>query len=132
MSEMNLGKEYQFGVGTFDELYGHKIIEIKENYIKSELKINTNHHQPMGMVHGGVYAAMSEASISYCAFYTQKGSWVGINNNTDFLKSSSAGMLTCVAEPIKLGKRSQLWEAKIYNGENLCAISKVRLSNLDV
>ena len=125
-------KNFQFGIGTFDELYGHKIIEIKENYIKSELDINTNHHQPMGLVHGGVYASMSEAAISYCAFYTQKGTWVGINNNTDFLKSSREGTLICKAEPIKLGKRSQLWEAKIYNGENLCAISKVRLSNLDV
>ena len=132
MNDINMGKDYQFGVGTFDELYGHKIIEIKENYIKSELKINTNHHQPMGLVHGGVYAAMSEAAISYCAFYTQKGTWVGINNNTDFLKSSRDGILICVAEPIKLGKRSQLWEAKIFNGDNLCAISKVRLSNLDV
>ena len=105
---------------------------ICDNYIKSELDINTNHHQPMGLVHGGVYASMSEAAISYCAFYTQKGTWVGINNNTDFLKSSREGTLICEAEPIKLGKRSQLWEAKIYNGENLCAISKVRLSNLDV
>ena len=28
-------KNFQFGIGTFDELYGHKIIEINENYIKS-------------------------------------------------------------------------------------------------
>ena len=41
----NMDKNFQFGIGTFDELYGHKIIEIKENYIKSELDINTNQHQ---------------------------------------------------------------------------------------
>ena len=53
------------------------------------------------------------------------------NNNKDFLKSSKEGSLVCEASPIKLGKRSQIWEAKIYNGDTLCAISKVRLSNLD-
>jgi acyl-coenzyme A thioesterase PaaI-like protein len=57
---------------------------------------------------------------------------VGVNNNTDFLMSSKEGTLTCEAKPIKNGKRSQLWEAKIYNGDNLCALSKVRLSNIDV
>ena len=46
--------------------------------------------------------------------------------------SSKEGTLTCEAKPIKNGKRSQLWEAKIYNGDNLCALSKVRLSNIDV
>jgi len=124
--------DIQFGEGTFDDLYGHKIIEVKNNYIRTELIIANDHHQPMGLVHGGVYASMSEAAISYAAYFTLEGVWVGVNNNTDFLMSSKEGTLTCEAIPIKNGKRSQLWEAKIYNGDNLCALSKVRLSNIDV
>jgi uncharacterized protein (TIGR00369 family) len=124
--------DIQFGEGTFDDFYGHKIIEVKNNYIHTKLIIGKNHHQPMGLVHGGVYASMSEASISYAAYFTEEGVWVGVNNNTDFLMSSKEGTLTCEAKPIKKGKRSQLWEAKIYNGNNLCALSKVRLSNIDV
>jgi uncharacterized protein (TIGR00369 family) len=122
MKNMN---DIQFGEGTFDDLYGHKIIELKENFIRTEIKITSNLHQPMGLVHGGLYSSMAEAAISYAAY------WVGVNNNTDFLKSAKDGLLECKASPLKLGKRSQLWEAKIYNGDNLCAISKVRLSNLD-
>ncbi|MDA8812941.1 PaaI family thioesterase [Candidatus Actinomarina sp.] len=122
--------DIQFGEGTFDELYGHKIIELKENFIRTEIEITSNLHQPMGLVHGGLYSSMAEAAISYAAYFTQDGTWVGVNNNTDFLKSSKEGLLVCTASPLKLGKRSQLWEAKIYNGDNLCAISKVRLSNL--
>jgi len=129
MENMN---DIQFGEGTFDDLYGHKIIELKNNCIRTKLIIGKNHHQPMGLVHGGVYASMSEAAISYAAYSTQEGVWVGVNNNTDFLMSSKEGTLTCEAKPIKMGKRSQLWEAKIYNGDNLCALSKVRLSNIDV
>ena len=128
MDNMN---EMQFTEGTFDALYGHKIIKIERDSIKTELLITSDHHQPMGLVHGGVYASMAEAAISYAAYFTQEGVWVGVNNNTDFIKSSQQGKLVCEAEPIKMGKRSQLWEAKIYNGENICAISKVRLSNLN-
>tara|TARA_B100000902_G_scaffold399238_1_gene469203 strand:- start:2526 stop:2915 length:390 start_codon:yes stop_codon:yes gene_type:complete len=128
---MNNKDMMQFGEGTFDALYGHRIVEIKENSIKTELEITSDHHQPMGLVHGGVYSSMAEAAISYAAYFSQEGVWVGVNNNTDFIKSAKQGKLTCKAEPIKTGKRSQLWEAKIYNGENMCAISKVRLSNLN-
>ena len=117
--------------GTFDDFIGHEILEIKENYIKSSLEVRDHHKQPMGMVHGGVIDTMAEAAISYAAFYTQEGSWVGVNNNTDFIKAITSGTILCEATPIKLGKRSQIWEAKIYNNDKECARSTVRLTNID-
>ena len=89
--------DIQFGEGTFDDLYGHKIVELKENFIRTEIKITSNLHQPMGLVHGGLYSSMAEAAISYAAYFTQEGTWVGVNNNTDFLKSSKEGLLVCTA-----------------------------------
>src|SRR5210317_480263 len=102
MDNMN---EMQFTEGTFDALYGHKIIKIERDSIQTELLITSDHHQPMGLVHGGVYASMAEAAISYAAYFTQEGVWVGVNNNTDFLKSAKEGQLICEASPIKIGKR---------------------------
>ena len=63
--------------GTFDPFIGHEIIEIKENYVKSSLEVKDFHKQPMGMVHGGVIDTMAEAAISYAAYFTQEGTWVG-------------------------------------------------------
>ena len=125
--------DIQFGEGTFDDLYGHKIIELKENFIRTEIKITSNLHQPMGLVHGGTLFFYGRSRYFLCCvLYSGWCTWVGVNNNTDFLKSSKEGFISeCTASPLKLGKRSQLWEAKIYNGDNLCAISKVRLSNLN-
>ena len=53
------------------------------------------------------------------------------NNNTDFIRAITDGTIICEATPIKLGKRSQIWEAKIYNNDNECARSTVRLTNID-
>ena len=97
--------------GTFDDFINHEILEISENYIKSSLVVEDYHKQPMGMVHGGVIDTMAEASISYAAYYTQEGTWVGVNNNTDFIKAVTEGTIICEATPIKLGTRSQIWEA---------------------
>lgn len=117
--------------GTFDDFINHEILEISENYIKSSLVVEDYHKQPMGMVHGGVIDTMAEASISYAAYYTQEGTWVGVNNNTDFIKAVTDGTIICEATPIKLGKRSQIWEAILSNNDEVCARSTVRLTNID-
>jgi len=47
-------------------------VEIKENSIKTELEITSDHHQPMGLVHGGVYSSMAEAAISTLLIFLKK------------------------------------------------------------
>ena len=120
----------EFPNDTFDGLIGHKLVVLEENYVETKLKINKSHLQPFGLVHGGVYSAMAESAISYGASINQKSIWAGVNNNTDFIASATKGTLILKAKPIKLGKRSQLWEAEIFNDEKLCAKSTVRMSNL--
>ena len=115
---------------NLDNFLGHEMVEIKENYVKSKLKIEDHHKQPMGLVHGGIYATLSETICSYGANFLDKGVFVGVNNNTDFLSSVEDGEIVCIAEPIKIGRSYQLWESKIYHNEKLCAISKVRLSKI--
>ena len=119
-----------FEGNNLDNFLGHEMIEIKENYVKSKLKIEDHHKQPMGLVHGGIYATLSETICSYGANFLDGGVYVGVNNNTDFLISVETGEIICIAEPIKVGRSYQLWESKIYHNDKLCAVSKVRLSKI--
>jgi len=104
--------------------------EIKENYVKSKINVKDHHKQPMGLVHGGLYSTLAETICSYGANFLDQGTFVGVNNNTDFLSSVENGEIICIAEPIKIGRSYQLWEAKMYHNEKLCAVSKVRLSKI--
>ncbi len=119
-----------FEGNNLDNFLGHEMIEIKENFVKSKLKIEDHHKQPMGLVHGGIYSTLSETICSYGANYLEGGVYVGVNNNTDFLTSVETGEIICIAEPIKVGRSYQLWESKIYHNDKLCAVSKVRLSKI--
>ena len=116
---------------NLDNYLGHEMIEIKENYVKSKLNVKDHHKQPMGLVHGGIYSTLAETICSYGANFLGIGTFVGVNNNTDFLSSVQEGEITCIAEPIKIGRSYQLWECKMYHDENLCAVSKVRLSKIN-
>ena len=119
-----------FDGDNLDNFLGHEMIEIKENYVKSKLRVKDYHKQPMGLVHGGIYSTLAETICSYGANYLGIGTFVGVNNNTDFLASVQDGEITCIAEPIKIGRSYQLWECKMYHNDNLCAITKVRLSKI--
>jgi len=115
---------------SLDNFLGHEILNIEEDFAESRLIINENHHQPMGLVHGGIYSTLAETLCSYGANYNSGSLFVGVNNNTDFLTSCTDGTLLCTAKLIKKGKSYQLWEAQITQDDKLCAVSKVRLSRV--
>ncbi len=119
-----------FDGDNLDNYLGHEMIEIKENYVKSKLIVENHHKQPMGLVHGGIYSTLAETISSYGANFLDGGTYVGVNNNTDFLSSVQSGEIVCIAEPIRIGRSYQLWETKMYHEEKLCAVSKVRLSKI--
>ena len=119
-----------FDGDNLDNYLGHEMIEIKENYVRSKLIVEDHHKQPMGLVHGGIYSTLAETISSYGANFLDGGTYVGVNNNTDFLSSVQSGEIVCIAEPIRIGRSYQLWETKMYHEEKLCAVSKVRLSKI--
>ncbi|WP_346348434.1 PaaI family thioesterase [Gordonia sp. N1V] len=59
------------------------------------------------------------------------GTSVGVNNNTDFLRSVTEGIITARSQPIHRGRRQQLWsvDMRIDDG-TLVARSQVRLQNI--
>ena len=104
------------------------MISITEEHVESKLEVSNNHKQPMGLVHGGIYSTLAETICSYGANYGGEGTFVGVNNNTDFLSSVEDGVIHCSAIPIKKGRSYQLWECKIHQGKKLVAISKLYIN----
>lgn len=92
------------------------------------------HLQPYGLVHGGVYCSVVEstASIAGALWYGERGRVVGVNNNTNFLRSARPGdRLTATATPLHRGRLQQLWQVEITDADaRVVARGEVRLQNL--
>ncbi len=119
----------------FDDLIGAEVVEASGERCVVELPVTPSHHQPFGIVHGGVYATLVETATSVGASLWLDGDSiaVGIGNSTEFLRSVSEGRLTCTATPIQQGRRLQLWCAEIVDQDGrLVAHGKVRLLNRQV
>ncbi len=116
----------------YDEMLGSRMVEASGSRVVMELDVRPDHQQPMGVVHGGVYASIIESAASVGATLWLDGDgWAaGITNSTDFLRSARDGRLTFVATPIQQGRSLQLWEVAVTDGEDrMIAHGKVKLTN---
>ncbi len=120
----------------FDSELGLQYTELGPDGARAQLEVTPKLLQPMGLVHGGVYCSMIEsmASVSAYTWLATRGGGnvVGVNNNTDFLRSMGSGTVYGRSEPIHRGRRQQLWLVTITDAsDRVVARGQVRLQNLD-
>lgn len=117
----------------FDDLNGCHVVHAGGERTVVELAVAGKHHQPDGIVHGGVYATLVEtaASVGANAWLAGSATAVGVSNTTDFLKAVRGGTLRAEAVPVQQGRTLQLWRVTITDGEGrTVAAGTVRLMNL--
>ena len=118
----------------FMQATGLVLDDVQSSHVTGWINLGPEHHQPWGLVHGGVYttAIESAASVGASAAARERGLVaVGVTNNTNFLRSMTEGRVTVDARAIQQGRSQQLWEARITDDrDRLIAIGQVRLQNI--
>jgi uncharacterized protein (TIGR00369 family) len=105
--------------------------------VSGTIAADERHHQPWGLIHGGLYTAAIETFATIGAFQAvkQEGAQVvGVSNATDFLRSHRTGRLRVTGEPVHQGRSYQLWQVEIRTDDDdakLVARGQVRLQNID-
>jgi len=113
---------------------GLEFDEVGPTRVTGWIDLGPDHHQPWGLVHGGVYSSAIESAASIGASLAAQAhglAAVGVNNNTNFLRSMATGRVTIDAQPIQQGRTQQLWEVNVTDEEQrLVATGQVRLQNI--
>lgn len=109
--------------------------EVSGTRVTGTADLGPEHHTPWGVVHGGVYCAIVEtaASVGASTAVRDQGQFsVGVNNNTDFIRSMVEGRVDVVAEPVQQGRTQQLWQVTLTRAGDgkLVAWGQVRLQNV--
>ena len=122
-------------LGGFNTTMGIKFTKAEMDEFAADLIIGTEHLQPYGLVHGGLYAGIIETVCSTGAalnVMSDGRSAVGLENSTSFLHAVRSGTLTCTAKPLVRGRRSHVWEAAIHDDSGrVVATGRVRLMILE-
>ena len=116
-------------------LVGIKFEEAGPDRCVLTLDIDERHHQPYGLVHGGIYCTLAEtaASVGAAMYAMSQGMQgaVGVSNSTDFYRSTREGTIRAVATPIHRGRSQQVWQIEMNDAnDRLVSRSQVRLHNV--
>lgn len=119
--------------GAWVEHLGLQLTEVTPDRVVGTWTAEAKHHQPYGIVHGGVHCSVVEtlASVAGAVWMGDRGQVVGASNTTDFFRAVREGELVSVATPVHRGRSSQVWVVETRDGEDrLVARGQVRLQNL--
>lgn len=122
-------------VQGWDGAMGLRIVRASRDEVVAEYAVEARHHQPYGIVHGGVHCTAVETVCSTGAgldALARGQSVVGLENHTSFVRAVRAGTVTIRATPVTRGRRTQLWEAVARDEQGrIVSTGRVRLLCLD-
>ena len=117
---------------TMAEALGFELLELGEERARGRFPVHERVQQPMGIVHGGAYAALGETIVSAATYLAVTGEGqiaVGQSNHTSFLRPISEGFVHAEAKRRHRGRTSWVWEIDFKDDQGrLCAITRVTMA----
>ncbi len=117
---------------SFDALYGLQVLHVDEELVRAQVAVRDEIKQPMGLVHGGVFASIAESITSTATFLAvlpEGKSAQGMSNQTNFLRPITEGTVHAEGRRRHRGRSTWVWEVDITDDEGrLCAMSRVTMA----
>jgi 1,4-dihydroxy-2-naphthoyl-CoA hydrolase len=118
--------------GTLDDVLGFELLEAEPERCRARFPVERRVQQPMGLVHGGAYAALAESLVSVTTHGAVKdnGSFaVGMSNSTTFLRPVTGGYVHAEGMPLHRGRTTWVWDVSFTDDEGrVCAVTRVTMA----
>ncbi|MGI6120668.1 MAG: PaaI family thioesterase [Desulfosporosinus sp.] len=108
--------------GTLMESLGMEAIELSPEKVIVTMPVNKFTKQPAGILHGGASVALAETVASlgtYNLIDTKTHQIVGMEINANHIRAKSDGIVTAVGTPLHKGRRTMVWDVKIFDEDNI-------------
>jgi 1,4-dihydroxy-2-naphthoyl-CoA hydrolase len=116
----------------FDGLYGLELLGVSDTEVQAQVTVREELKQGMGLVHGGVYAAMAESMASVAtalAVQAQGDMAMGLSNNTSFLRPVTEGIVHAHATRIHRGRTTWVWDVRFSDdADRTSAVTRVTIA----
>ena len=107
--------------GTINENLGIEFVEIGDDYLVAKMPVDKRTVQPMGLLHGGASVVLAETLGSLASVLLiddiSKQAAVGLEINANHLRPATSGFVYGTVKPIKIGRRTHVWQITIRNEE---------------
>lgn len=131
---IDLKRIQQRSANTLLERVGIVFCEIGDDFLKATMPVNEKTRQPLGILHGGASCVLAESVGSTAANYCvdqNENYCVGLDINTNHIRSIRSGLVIATASPFHLGKSTQVWNIAIKDEEDrLISINRLTMAVL--
>jgi 1,4-dihydroxy-2-naphthoyl-CoA hydrolase len=118
--------------GTLDDVLGFELFEASSDGCRARFAVEQRVQQPMGLVHGGAYAALAESIVSTStnqAVHDNGSMAVGQSNHTTYIRPVTSGHVHAEGRPLHRGRTTWVWDVHFTDDEGrLCATTRVILA----
>ncbi len=101
------------------DMLGITFKHIAKDKIVATMPVNEHSVQPFGILHGGASVALAESVCSLGGWFLledERKAAVGLEINANHIRSvKMGGKVTATANPIHIGKTTQIWECELRN-----------------
>ena len=102
------------------DLIDIKLLERTEIEVRAQVPVTDQLKQPLGLVHGGVYATIADVMTAR--------SGRAVSNQTSFLRPITDGTIHALARRRHGGRTTQVWEVDITDDQGrLCALVRTTI-----
>lgn len=116
----------------FDGLYGLELLELTDTTVRGKVDVREDLLQPLGLVHGGVYAAIAESLASLGTAFGVVGDGkfaTGLSNQTSFLRPITSGAIHATATRKHAGRTTWVWEVETSDDAGrLCVLTRMTIA----
>jgi 1,4-dihydroxy-2-naphthoyl-CoA hydrolase len=116
----------------FDALYGLQLLEYSDSEVRAEVPVRDQLKQPMGLIHGGVYAAIAESLASLATAFavaSEGNTAMGLSNSTSFLRPITEGVIHACARRLHRGRTTWVWDVTFSDDAGRsCAVTRMTIA----
>jgi len=120
------------GQSRFDAHIGTEWLDLGPDESRARIRVKDHHKQPLGLVHGGVFATLAESICSvatYGAVASDGMVVMGQSNDTTLLRPITEGQLNAVGRPRHRGRTTWIWDVEISDSdERVCALARITIA----
>ena len=132
LHEVNVEKLNLFSKNSMGEFLGIQLTEIGEDYLCASMPVNNRTKQPYGILHGGASVVLAESVgsvASGCVIDITKFRCVGLEINSNHIRSVKDGIVYAKATAVHLGKTTHIWDIRITDEhQKLVNISRLTVA----
>jgi uncharacterized protein (TIGR00369 family) len=120
------------GKVTLLSTLGIEIVEASKDRVVGRMPVGPRVHQPFGLLHGGASVALAETVASAAGWMQvdrETETVVGLEINANHLRAKRDGVVTAVATPLHIGRKTHVWDVKITDEQGkLVCVSRCTLA----